>query len=262
MCYNNLQRGDDMSNFIMKYEVQTELEKFVSENGANVDNVIFTIVYDFAKNLPYSMDPKDKDFVPGDFLNFKPVESNHYIFKWWDSMYAKMIDWGDSLKSGVLLEACFIFQKMLMGEIPNDYQLSEEDYYNMGINSMTGNDGYSRKLFEVLKKMPDYYKKVNSISNFEERRKALDDVYSVMKNEIGNKVGGMSRAYIEDGKEVSVVHGATISWSPYRDVEMVYAFSGVHNFGGINCKPLIDGIKSKVDLPVTVDKEVAKKLSR
>lgn len=251
-----------MSNFIMKYEVETELKKFVSENGENVDNVIFTMVYDFAKNLPYSMDPKDKEFVPGDFLNFKPVGSNHQIFKWCDSVYAKMIGWGDSLKSGVLLEACFMFQKMLMGEFPSDYQLGEEDYYNMGINSMTGNDGYNHKLFEVLKKMPDYYKKVNSTSNIEERRRVLDDVYSVMKNEIGNKVGGMARTYIEDGKEVSIVHEAAISWSPHRDIEMMYAFSGVYRFGEMNCKSLIEAIRGMVDSIVVLDEESPKKLSR
>ena len=79
MCYSKLQRGDGLSNFIMKYEVQTELEKLISENGGNTDNVIFTMVYDFARNLHYSMDAKDKDFVPVDFLNFKPLESNHQI---------------------------------------------------------------------------------------------------------------------------------------------------------------------------------------
>lgn len=250
-----------MSNFIMKYEVQTELEKFISENGGNTDNVIFTMVYDFARNLPYSMDPKDKDFVPGDFLNFKPETSNHNIFKWWDSLYFKMIDWGDSLKSGVLLEACFIFQKMLMGDFPNDYQLSEEDYYNMGINSMTSNDEYSRNLFEVLKELPDYYKKVNSQHDFEERRKTLDDVYSLMKNKIGNKVGGMRKSDFVGGVEVSIVHKATINWAPHRDIAMVYHFNGVNDFGGINCKPLIESIRNKVDSNEVVKKELSKKLS-
>lgn len=68
------------------------------------------------------MDYLDKDYVLGDFLNLGVPNSERGLFKWYDSIYKKMIDWGDSLKSGVLLQACLIFQKMLMGQFPNDYK--------------------------------------------------------------------------------------------------------------------------------------------
>lgn len=251
-----------MSNYIMENGTKVALEKFVLDNGVNVDNVVLAMIYDFAKKLPYSMDPNEVNFVPGDFLNFKPVNSKHNIFKFSNNLYSKMVSWGDSLKSGVLLEVCFIFQKMLMGEFPNDYQLQEEDYYNMGINNMTNSDEYSRKLFEVIRKLPDYYKKVILSETVEERRNNLERVYSAMKGEIGNKVGGMRKTDFVDGIEVSIVHKASISWEPYRDIEMIYYFNGVNNYGEVDCKPLIEQIRNNCDLNVLCDKEVSKKKSR
>ena len=60
-------------------------------------------------NFPYSIDYMDKDFVPGIFLNVGPVNPEKGIFKYSSSLYDKMVNWGDTLKSGILLQLCFIF---------------------------------------------------------------------------------------------------------------------------------------------------------
>lgn len=65
-----------------------------------------------------------------------------------------------------------------------------------------------------------------------------------------------------DGLEVSIVHKATINWAAHRDLAMVYEFNGVHNFGGINCKPLIESIRNKVNSDEISEKGVIKQLSQ
>ena len=44
----------------------------LQKNQISEDEVICSIVYEFASKLPYSMDYMDKDFVPGIFLNVAP----------------------------------------------------------------------------------------------------------------------------------------------------------------------------------------------
>ena len=113
-----------MLNLINNNEIKNQLQKFGETNKITEDEVICSIVYEFASKLPYSMDYQDKEFVPGIFLNISPVNSSKWIFKDHPSLYYKMINWGDTLKSGILLQVCFIFQLMIMGEFPNNYQIN------------------------------------------------------------------------------------------------------------------------------------------
>lgn len=226
--------------------LQEELKNFAIEKQETLEDIICSIVYEFTKKLPYSMDYKDEYYVPGDFLNFGVPNSAGSLFKWYDSIYKKMIDWGDSLKSGVLLQACLIFQKMLMGDFPNNYVLTEEDYYKMGINNMTGSEKYNQDLFYILKKLPDYYKKVNSVATQEDRRKVLKEVYMNMQNRIGQKVGGfIKREIIGDVETIIQHHPATINWSPYQDLKMVYYFEHIENYG-IDCAQLSKSIRKNI----------------
>lgn len=94
--------------------LQEKLKIFALEKHKTLEDIICSIVYEFAIKLPYSMDYLDEKYVAGDFLNIGVPNSKNSIFKYYDSIYQKMIEWGDSLKSGVLLQACLIFQKMLM----------------------------------------------------------------------------------------------------------------------------------------------------
>ena len=75
-------------------KIKNELKEFGEKNQISEDEVICSIVYEFAKNLPYSMDYMDKDFVPGIFLNVSPENPNKRIFKDYCSLYYKMINWG------------------------------------------------------------------------------------------------------------------------------------------------------------------------
>lgn len=227
--------------------LQEEIKKFAIEKRETLEDIICSIVYEFAVNLPYSMDYFDEKYVAGDFLNIGVPNSKNSIFKYYDSIYEKMIDWGDSLKSGVLLQACLIFQKMLMNQFPNNYVLSEDDYYNLGINNMTSSEKYNHDLFEILKELPQYYKKVNLANNQEDIRKVLEEVYNSMQNRIGQKVGGYRKSEKIGVVEITQHHPATINWSLYQDLKMVYYFDHIENYG-IDCTSLNKFIKENLTL--------------
>jgi len=225
--------------------LQEELKNFSIEKQEILEDIICSIVYEFAIKLPYSMDYLDEQYVAGDFLNIGVPNGKNGIFKYYDSIYKKMIDWGDSLKSGVLLQACLIFQKMLMNEFPNNYVLSEDNYYDLGIDCMTSSEKYNRNLFEILKELPQYYKKVNLASSMEDRRKILEEVYKDMQNKIGQKVGGYRKSETIGDIEITQHRPATINWSPYQDLKMVYYFDHIENYG-INCAQLSKSIRKNI----------------
>ena len=225
--------------------LQEEIKNFAIENRETLEDIICSIVYEFAIKLPYSMDYLDEQYVAGDFLNIGVPNGKNGIFKYYDSIYKKMIDWGDSLKSGVLLQACLIFQKMLMHEFPNNYVLNENDYYNLGINNMTSSEKYNHDLFEILKELPEYYKKVNLASSMEDRRKILEEVYKDMQNKIGQKVGGYRKSETMGNVEITEHHPATINWSPYQDLKMLYYFDHIENYG-IDCTQLSKSIRKNI----------------
>lgn len=225
--------------------LQEELKNFAIEKQELLDDIICSIVYEFAVKLPYSMDYLDEKYVAGDFLNIGVPNSKNSIFKYYDSIYKKMIDWGDSLKSGILLQACLIFQKMLMNEFPNNYVLNEDDYYNFGINNMTSNEKYNHDLFEILKELPEYYKKVNLANNKEDRRKILEEVYKDMQNRIGQKVGGYRKSETIGDIETTEHHPAQINWSPYQDLKMVYYFDHIENYA-IDCTTISKSIRKNI----------------
>lgn len=243
----------EMLSVINNDEIKNELKEFGEKNQISEDEVICSIAYEFAKKLPYSMDYMDKDFVPGIFLNVSPANPNKWIFKDYSSLYYKMINWGDTKKSGVLLQICNIFQTMLMGQFPVNYQLTEEDFYNLGINQMTRDDEYNRYLFETLKILPQYCLKLNSTQNMDERRKILDDIYMIILDRIGQKIGGFKKTSV-DGDIISVQESkATIRLCPHRDLDMLYYFERIEfGFGVTN---LIDNINKKIALVVNQSNE-------
>ena len=217
----------ELLNVVNNIEIKNEINKFGLDNHISEDEVICSIVYEFAKKLPYSIDYMDEDFVPGIFLNVAPSNPKTYIYKYNNSLYDKMINWGDTLKSGILLQICFIFQTMLMQRIPSNYQLSEEDYYNLGISNMTSDKEYNRYLFEMLKSLTEYCARVNLTESTEDRRKVLDEVYVIMFQKIGQKIGGIRRTSI-DGDIISIQeHKSTICLVPHRDLDMLYYFNNI-----------------------------------
>lgn len=229
-------------------ELRNELKKIGEKNHISDDEVICSIVYEFASKLPYSMDYMDKDFVPGIFINISPAEPGKPIFRDFDSLYHKMISWGDTKKSGILLQICNIFQAMLMGQISSDYELNEEDFYNLGIDQMTSNNEYNKYLFETLKMLPKYCTKLNNTQTIEERRRILNDIYSVILDRVGQKIGGFRKTSIDGGVVSVQEHKATISLSPRRDLDMLYCFEGISH--GFNVRSIVDNINEKMLLKI------------
>lgn len=99
---------------------------------------------------------------------------------------------------------------------------------------MTSSEKYNHDLFEILKELSEYYKKVNFENNKEDRRKILEEVYRDMQNRIGQKVGGYRKSETIGNVEITQHRPATINWSPYQDLKMVYYFNHIENYG-IDC---------------------------
>jgi len=233
-----------MLSIIDNNEIKNELKQFAEKNKISDDEVICSLVYEFARKLPYSMDYMDKDFVPGMFLNVSPINPTKYIFKEYNSLYSKMVNWGDTKKSGLLLQICNIFQAMLMGNFPSNYELTEEDFYNFGIAQMTRDDEYNHFLFETLQILPHYCIKLNSVENSDDRRKILDEIYGLILDRIGQKIGGV-RKTSTIGNVISVQeHKATIRLLPHRDLDMLYYFERINY--GFDIQNLINNINSKI----------------
>lgn len=238
----------EILNLINTEEIKNELKQFGEKHQISDDEVICSIVYEFASKLPYSMDYMDKDFVPGQFLNIAPTNPSKWIFKDYNSLYHKMINWGDTKKSGILLQICNIFQAMLMGQFPSNYQLTEEDFYNLGIDQMTSDNEYNQFLFETINLLPQYCMEVNSTQNLDERRKILDDIYMVILDRVGQKIGGFRRTSV-NGDIISVEERkATIRLFPHRDLDMLYYFQRIRF--GFNVRDLVNNINKKIVIEI------------
>ena len=223
-----------------------EIKELMLQNGKQEDDVICSMVYKFAKNLPYSMDYLDDDFVLGEFINYIPSNSNKYLFNNYGSIYNKMIDWSDTIVSGIQLQICNIFQKMILSNKHDNYSLCEEDYYNYGFDKLTSMEHYNKNIFNLLRKLPEYVKNVNLCDNKEYRRNKLDEVYGYIwqvtnyvvkyaKNEV------IYKDIVIKGELKEFHH----RWKPYRDLEMMYYFERIENYN-LDCRELIDYIKSRI----------------
>lgn len=240
-------------NLINTDEIKNELKQFGEKHQISDDEVICSIVYEFASKLPYSIDYMDKDFVPGQFLNIAPINPSKWIFKDYNCLYHKMINWGDTKKSGILLQICNIFQAMLIGQFPRNYQLTEENFHNLGIDQMTSDNEYNQFLFETINLLPQYCIEVNSAKTLDERRKTLDDIYMVILDRVGQKIGDFRRTSIA-GDIISIQeHKATIRLFPHRDLDMLYYFEGIRF--DFDVRNLVDNINKKIAIGINQSNE-------
>lgn len=207
-------------------------------------SLYISMVYGFAEHLPYSIDIEQPEYVPADFLNMIPkdVDTNQW-FKWDDrrTVFYSMINWGDTFKSGMLLQLCNVFQKMILGEFTHDFVLNEEDFLKMGFDSLTKNQEYNRCFFETLKSLPNHYNKVMSATNNDERRKALEDMYKEVMTKISARYGGF-RERDADGNIIRESK-VTIPIRPSKDVDMLVYWDDVTFHDGI--PSLIEEIKKE-----------------
>lgn len=182
---NLIKNSQDQSLSI--YEKQW-IDSLTIDDYKNPTLTLYTsMVFGFANHLPYSMDIEQPEYVPSDFFNMEPidVETNDW-FKYADrrTFFNSMISWGDSFKTGILLQICSIFQKMLLGKFPENFELKEEYLVDWGIDKMTHNMEYNRCFFEILKSLPFFYTCIINSKNNEERRNNLNQMYESVADKI------------------------------------------------------------------------------
>ena len=192
-----------------------------------------SMVYGFAYHLPYSMDIMQDEYVPADFLNMEPLDvDDNQFFLWKDrrNYFNSMTHFGDTFKSGMLLQVCFIFQKMLLGEFPNEYKIKERFYKEWGINRIT-DEKYNKSFFEILKALPGYYIKVTMAQDNQTRRKMLEECYQEMINKIGARVGGFRET---DAKgNIAREAEAKIILQPHFDIKLLVYSESPNYYDGI-----------------------------
>lgn len=72
---------------------------------------------------------------------------------------------------------------------------------------------------------------------------ALKEIYTNMQNRIRQKVGELRKTEMIDGFEtITKDRPATISWSPYQDLKMIYYFENIENYG-VDCTRLVESIR-------------------
>lgn len=194
-------------------------------------SLYISMVYGFAENLPYSMDIEQEEYVPGDFLNLKPFdveENNWFKYEYRRTIYNAMVHWGDTFKSGVLLQVCYIFQQMLLKNIPANFSVSDDDFEKMGFDVFTKNAEYNRLFFEILASLPSYYQSVVDSQDITERRSKLEKMYEDIQNCIGMRIGGF-REIDNNGNIIREVK-SNIIWGAFRDVELLVAWDYVNIF--------------------------------
>lgn len=203
-----------------------------------------SMVYGFANKLPYSMDIEQPEYVPADFLNMVPDDAlENDWFKWEDrrTYFKAMTSWGDTFKSGMLLQMCNIFQKMILGQFPTDFALTEENYKNWGIDTMTNDQEYNKCFFETLKSLPDWHKKLLSSVDNDERRNVLDMMYTDIMGKIAARYDSFKE--VDTNGNTITEYSGNIPIDPDNDVSMFAYFGNVKFHNGI--PDVIEAIKGE-----------------
>lgn len=224
------------------------IRNMIADNS-KADEMVCRLVWEFAKKLPYSMDYTDPEFVPGDFMNFVPENPKKYLFVDYGSVYNKMLHWNDTIVNAVKLQVCNIFQKMLMTESVDRYQLEEIDFYTYGFDKLTGMDIYNRNIFKLLVDLPKYCVLVRNAGSTEERRKVLEQVYAIIEK-VTSYVEYTKKTNVEVTNGVEVVAEELVQfvhgWRPYQDLEMLFHFNYI-DIWDLNVGPIVDSCRPKLD---------------
>ena len=198
-----------------------------------------SMVYGFAKHLPYSMDIEQPEYIPADFLNTEPLDADYSsFFKYEDSrtFFRSLTSFHETFESGIILQICFIFQKMILGEFPYNFEIKDSDYYDWGIDEMTSNQEYNRRFFNILKTLPTYYKKVITATSNAERRKHLEEMYNKIELEIARLWGGSNNYEYSPEEPPAIIE-------PYKDVVLKINPWGITYYDGIT--EIIEQIKKE-----------------
>lgn len=90
------------------------------KNGLTLEETL-GMSLNFANNLPYSMDPMHKSFMPGEAFFKEPIDLHQENHKMYDidgyrTLFEGMIVWGDTYENTCVIALAAFFQKMLLSD--------------------------------------------------------------------------------------------------------------------------------------------------
>ncbi len=219
-----------------------DLSELVGQGLGNEDKVILSMVERFVNNLPYSMDAKQKEYTPADFLYMAPTKKPEKgFFKWEDSVYSKLANKSDTRKSAIIIQLCALFQKMLQEEFPHDYQLTTyEDWEASSMPNLNERE-YNMRFFEILKSLPTYYDKMQKACTTNERRTILNELYKQIEDQLANRLGGLT-IHKENGTVTH--HEGSVICTPTQDLKKMYHLNYIETLNSSHLDPLVGELKS------------------
>lgn len=151
------------------------------DNDISVD-LICSSVLSFVKKLPYSIDPMNKDFVPGFLFNIIPNDSQNYsAFQHsnYETLFSIMKNWRDSRKAAYSIQICLMLQLMLINDKKLSLKIEENIVYGLSI-------GDSNILKNTLNKLNYYYELIKNSGTEEKRTKCIEEFYQILKSNYSN----------------------------------------------------------------------------
>lgn len=139
-----------------------------------------SMVAAFVKKLPYSIDKEQNDdYVPGLFFNKLPIVKNDFSFFRFpqnQNIYAAMTNCLGAIPiAGIIIQICTIFQRMILGELPPDYDSIKREFQELDNTNIYSK--YQEKINNLLWTVVCYYN-ILCISDAEERRSILEQFYN------------------------------------------------------------------------------------
>lgn len=199
------------------------------------NQLIFDSVYTFVKKLPYSMDPKNAEYIPADLYNHFPISGNVLKRSLSDmenvSLFLELQTWGDTRRTSYVVQLCYIFQQMLKYNLDLRDIIGENTFEIWGVIPE-----YQKMINDILKTFPMYYDKIQKSLDEHMRNEYLEQVYEEIKKAFNR-------------------------FSPKSDLEMFYYFNNVEykliSLNEYNSQCLISE-NSKI-LSLVKKKEIVKK---
>ena len=173
---NYIQTKLDIRNYGDIYKRNLSFLNLV-QDGLSLEETL-GVVKAFVNYLPYSMDPLNCSFMPGEAFFNEPNDLNqvnHKAYSYDDkrTIFIGMKNWGDTRASSRAIALCVLFQKMLL-ENKNNYTVDDlmKEIEKRGIPKPEN----SNLLTEIVEKMVECANKVSK-SKDQDRKKALDEVF-------------------------------------------------------------------------------------
>ena len=173
---NYLQTKLDIRNYGDIYKRNLSFLNLV-QDGLSLEETL-GLVKAFVNYLPYSMDPLNCSFMPGEAFFNEPNDLNQVNHKAYDyddkrTIFIGMKKWNDTRASSRAIALCVLFQQMLL-ENKNNYTVDElmKEIEKRGIPKPEN----SNLLTEIVEKMVECANKVSK-SKDQDRKKALDEVF-------------------------------------------------------------------------------------